>query len=135
MIAVDNSPLLNLNRPPVNTVGFTPSVIFAYDAEAEELTLTSDSTTYPSTDTLKAINYRVHDQKGGTAYAHENVGVTADTTVDVSDLDLTGPLTAYATIVTTLGCVSDGSATGINATNASGSLGSWTKDQFTTAVG
>jgi len=135
MTAVDNSPLLHVNQPPVNTIGFVPGISYTCIGDGN-ITLTSDVITYPATDSLKHINYKVHDTKGGTAYGERASAIaSADTEIDISDLDTSEGVTVCATIVTTKGCISDGSAKVTNLTDSTGTLANWTSGQFSTALG
>lgn len=134
MNAINNTALLNVDQPAVNTVGFVPAVSFVYDPVGKTITCT-DASTFPATDSFKSINVKIHDTEGGTVVGHI---VAADGTtgaLDVSAMVLTDDLAITATVVSTLGCLGDGTARKINSGYVAGSLGKWTSRTFTTAVG
>lgn len=133
MNAIVNTELLTIDRPPVSTVGFTPVVTFSLNAGTGVITMDIDATTYPAGDSFARVNYKFHDENGDTVVGTK--AATTDLTVDLSALDLTRDIAVTATIVTTLGCITDGTARGINSGHLTGTLGSWTVGQFTTAVG
>lgn len=135
MTAGSNTPLLNVTKNLVNTVGFAPSVT-ATVTNSTTLTIT-DASTYPSGDSISKINVAVYDKNGGVAYvAITSSSSSRDETVDISGLDTSKPLDVTATVVSTLGCISNGSVQDIAlVTNAVYTLGSWSKGETTTAVG
>lgn len=134
MKAIDNSALLNINTPPVVTAGFVPALTYAYNSGAKTITVT-DASAFPAGDGLKMINVKIHDQSGNTLYGSIAAAAGNTGAIDVSTMTLSKDLTITATVATNKGCLSDGVANRINATNNAGSLGSFTVGQFSTAIG
>jgi hypothetical protein len=122
--AVDNSNLKNY-RDDQGTTGFTPSVAFAWDAEAKTIDVTDESE-YPSGVALKKVAVRVFDNYGGevrnTLAPAEGSG-DDEVTVDVSTLNPAEGLSITATVIADDNkLVADGIAKNIM---ASGSLAYW----------
>lgn len=134
MNAIENSNIIDINTPPVNTVGFTPDIQIVNDGWPTTISF-SDNSTLPDGDTFSKANIKVHDKQGNVKYGVITTlgGLTGN--IVLSGLDLTEDLTVTATIVTTLGCISDGSFQHLNAGTPNSALGNWTVGQFTTAVG
>lgn len=111
-----------LNRDFTELPGFTPSVSYAYDAEAQTVTFT-DATTYQSGDSRKVVQLTVRDKKGNKVVnkiaGNDNDNAQA---VDVSSLDKSEGLDLAATVVTTKDQAADGSAQGVGINTVSGNL-------------
>lgn len=137
MIAIDNAQLIDpstgIGIPPVNEALFVPGASFAYDSGAETLTVT-DTSVATGPDAYKSSNVTVNDNQGGTAFG--NIAASGGNTgaIDVSRLDLTGPLVVKITQVSELGVQATGEAGWINASNDAGNVGSWEID-YSTNVG
>lgn len=125
MSAIDNANLKNYRSNERD--GFVPKVTFEYDAVEKEIDF-DDASTIPAGKTLKKIIIKVHDKKGGEArgyilpVAGGDSGHDGDTTIDVSELDVSKPLDITATVILSDGLVADGGAYDIGAV---GELGSW----------
>lgn len=126
MSAIDNSNLKNYRTS--DTVGFVPSLTYAYDAEAAEIDFT-EASTFPGDVGLKKTKISVHDKFGGEArgfiYPTEgsDSGHDGETTVNVSALNRSKPLDIKATVIADDDrLVADGIATDIG---SAGELGSW----------
>lgn len=103
--------------------GFVPSVTFALSGN--NLTVT-DATTYGAGADRKLVQIYVYDKKGNKASGSIAAADGDDAVVvSVADLDRSEGMDLMVTVVSTVGCVSDGHASNIG---ASGSVGSWDKD-------
>jgi len=134
MNAIDNSALLNIDKPLVDTTGFAPAMTFAYNAGAKTVTVT-DASAFGAGDSFSRINVKIHDEVGNTVLGTISAAAGNTGALDVSGMDLTTDLAITATMNTTKGCMTAGSVRGVNATKTSGSLGKWTVGQFSTATG
>ena len=137
MIAIDNEELIDpstgIGMPPVNIELLAEGASFAFNSGASTLKVT-DTSVVTMPDTFKNANVSVNDKQGGTVIGNiaASGGDTGD--MDVSGLDLTGPLTLKITITTTKGVQADGEAPWVNASNHAGDFGNWLKN-FSTNVG
>jgi len=119
MIAIDNTELKNYCRN-CNCTNVAPGASYAYDATEETVTVT-DTGTIGSPDGLSIMHVNVHDQFGNQVYGKIEVAA-GNVVIDVSDLDVSKPLSITVTLVSNGGCVSDGIAKNIQ---AAGNIGGW----------
>lgn len=124
-LALNNQPLVtDFAKKGCNCLGFAPAVNFTYNSSTKVVVAT-DAGTYPSGDALKRINVLVHDEYGGTKAGTITAAAGNTGSIDVSGLNPAKGLNLTATVVTTSGCDSDGSARKIA---ASGSLSNWSQN-------
>lgn len=100
-----------------NTCGtgaFAPSVAYAYDSEAQTMTIT-DNSVFAAGDGLKRLQINITDGNGDSLSAHEDVTATP-IIVDVSTLDPFLGLTVTVTVVTNDRMLGDLAAYQIGAT-------------------
>ncbi len=128
MIAIDNAPLVSntsgIGIPPVDLSLFVPAATWAYNSGAKTVTVT-DASTITSPDTFDKGNVSVSDRNGGTVFGNITTATGTTGALDVSSLDLTGPLTIQVTLSSSLGVQASGQANWVNATNDAGSIGFW----------
>lgn len=98
MKAIDNSGLLEMCYNGCTGSTLAPSVAYAYDPEAQTVTIT-DSSDYGDAD-LKVMHMYVSDANGDVKTAKLITGETVEV-VDVSDLDPFDGFNIRVTIVTT----------------------------------
>lgn len=128
MIAIDNTKLISyttgIGIPPVNLTLFIPAVTWSYNAGAKTLT-TTDAATITGPDTFSKCNVAISDNQGLTVYGAITTATGNTGAVDVSSLNLAGPLTVKVTESSTKGVQCTGQSDFINAGNATGSIGFW----------
>lgn len=124
--AIDNTNMLNYRD--VGIGGFTPRVAYDVDSNAGEIDFT-DTTSWPAGIALKKGIAHVYDKFGGEVRGAwgqatgSDSGNQTETTVDISDLDLSKPLDIKVTLIGDDDkLVADGIATNIGVT---GTVGSW----------
>lgn len=114
---------------------FDPSVDFAYDADAQTVVFT-DNTTYGSGAARKIVHVGVYDKNGEKALDSIATGDGDNAvTVSTADLDPSGGFKLTATVVSDSSCISDGHAEAVGVSITSGSLGYWDKDNDRATLG
>lgn len=114
--------------------GFTADVSFVY-AAPDSLQIVDESTY--GTDSRKVVKITLVDKFGNKMVSSIAANDGDDTiTMDPSSgLDTSEGFSILATVVTTAGCISDGSVHGVGVNTAEGSLGYWDKDNNAITVG
>ena len=134
MDAIVNPALLNIDKPLIDVTGFSPVLTFTVDFGDPSINI-SDGSSFGAGDTLSKVNVKVSDVEGNTVVGHISAAAGNTGDLDISSLVLTDDIVITATIPTVIGCVADGTARNINSGHTSGSLGSWTVGQFSSAIG
>lgn len=118
----DNTNLKSALCGGCDCAGFVPSASFVYDPNAKTMVVT-DHTTYGAGDGRKIINIRVSDKNDTKAKASNTGGVI---TADLSGLDLSEGYQLFVTVLSNLGCMSDGHVGNEWLTDQlTGNVGSW----------
>lgn len=121
----DNTNLVN-SCNTCDCTGFVASASFVYDPTGKTMTVTNHSS-FGAGDGLKIMNIRVSDRKGNKASGH-----TSGASIDLSALDLSEGYQLFVTVLSNLGCISDGHVgSQLGTSQTSGNVGSWDKDSET----
>lgn len=132
MIAISNSGLANLGKPPVDISLMTPVFTSVADYGAKTVTVTS-ATTVTSPETFKHANVVITDNQGYSVYGQITTRTGNTGALDVSGLVQTGDLKIKVVCVSTLGIIAVGIAT-TSATALSVTVGDY-ETSFTTCNG
>lgn len=125
MGAISNDNIKDKLNSFVDWAGFVPSLTFAHNFGAKTITIT-DASTYPGGDSRKIVKVEVRDANAKKVIDSISAAdVDNAITISTATLDYSDGLTILATVVTTIGRISDGHATGINGGVTAGAVGSW----------
>lgn len=132
MIAISNSGLANLGKPPVNLSLMTPVFTWSANYGTGEITITS-ATTVTSPETYKHANIRITDDNGYSIYGEITTRTGNTGALDFSRLKQTGDLHIEVTCLSTFGIIACGVGNA-NSIATTGTVGDYAT-YFTTAAG
>lgn len=128
MIAINNSALISyvsgIGVFPINMTLFTPGATWAYNSGAKTVTVT-DAAVIVGPDTFSKANVSITDNNGASVVGVIVAAAGNTGALDVSGLNLAGPLTIQVTEASTKGVQGSGQSNWVNATNNAGSIGYW----------
>jgi hypothetical protein len=113
MTPISNAGIVNINARSC-AVGFNPAATYAFDAEAETMTVT-DTSTLADDDDIAIIHVRVIDAFGTVALGKIEEA-EGDVEIDTSGLDPIDGLSVTVTFVTDNRLVADGSVYNVGTT-------------------